>query len=536
MRAHRSLFVHTALVFVATFAWFSFRASHAMLASGFVDPVARYGAQDEATYSRIALETMARGNWLVPTFLDRIAFFKPPLLFWLDGIAIRLFGASVYALRLPALLSGAAVCAVAFYWVARERGRGAALLAVALIATGTYWIMLASLNMMDAPLAAFSFLGLYFITRDPALSQRQTIPVAAFVFGAALLLKSVAALPVIAAAILYTIIQRTQWPRIAGLIVGIAVIAAPWYLYALLFHFQWFWNEHVRTELFGHNVAGTALGSPLDNLSFYFTRLVRVDPLIALSGAVSIVFLIAKRDRRAPPLVLFLALSGLVMLIFGYHAATYLLPVVTGLAILTGLAIPRPAAIAVLLIVLTGNFFVLTKGDSVIWKGTNLPMVPALVSYCELHRPSPLFVIEADDEFFSAALPLPRIHYGLIAQGRAAVHLAIDFERLGIVTTADEFDNQPRYWPTFRARLTAMGLPLDLDPRATEVLFPSVDAIESFIPRHPEIDFLVPARLAPLTREHAPSSAGSGFLLLFATRAGAPDSTVPRPSSWSCKI
>ncbi len=507
-----------------------------MLASGFVDPVARYGAQDEATYSRIALETMARGNWLVPTFLDRIAFFKPPLLFWLDGVCIRIFGASVYVLRVPALLSGAAVCAVAFYWIARERGRGAALLAVALIATGTYWIMLASLNMMDAPLAAFSFLGLYVIARDPALSQRRTLPAVALFFGAALLLKSIAALPVIAAAILYALIQRTGWRRIAALIVGTAVIAAPWYLYALLFHFQWFWNEHVRTELFGHNVAGTALGSPLSNLSFYFTRLVRVDPLVALSGTAAAIFLILKRDRRAVPILLFLALSGLVMLIFGYHAATYLLPVVTGLAILTGLAIPRPAAIPVLLIVLIGNFFVLTKSHSIVWKGSNLPMVPALVSYCELHRPSPLFVIEADDEFFSAALPLPRVHYGLIAQGRAAVHLAIDFERLGIVTTADEFDNQPRYWPTFRARLTAMGLPTNLDPRATEVLFPSVDAIERFIPRHPEIDFLVPDRLAPLTREHVPSSAGPGFVLLFATQAAAPESTAPRPSSWSCKV
>ena len=104
--------------------------------------------------------------------------------------------------------------------------------------------------------------------------------------------------------------------------------------------------------------------------------------------------------------------------------------------------------------------------------------------------------------------PLPRVHYGLIAQGRAAVHLAIDFQKLGIVTTADEFDNQPLYWPTFRARLTAMGLPADLDPRATEVLFPSVDAIKSFIARHPEIDFLVPDHLVPLTREHVTSSAG----------------------------
>ena len=52
----------------------------------------------------------------------------------------------------------------------------------------------------------------------------------------------------------------------------------------------------MRTELFGHNVAGTALGSPLGNLSFYFMRLMRVDPLVALAGALSIIF--SQREAR----------------------------------------------------------------------------------------------------------------------------------------------------------------------------------------------------------------------------------------------
>ncbi len=507
-----------------------------MLASGYVDPVARYGAQDEATYSRIALESLARGRWLVPTFLDRFAFFKPPLLFWLDGICVWLFGASTYTLRLPSLFSGAAVCAIAFYWVGRERGLTPAFLSVALIATDTYWIMLASLNMMDAPLAALSLLGLLAIALDPILSKRWTLPVTSVAFGAALLLKSVAAIPVVAAAATFLVVRRTSWRAPLQLAAGILIIAAPWYLYALLFHFQWFWNEHVRTELLGHNVAGTALGSPIGNLSFYFNRLVKVDPVVAFVGVLAISVLAWKRDHRAVLLLLFTLVSAFVMVLFGYHAATYLLPIVTALVVLIGLAVPYRAAIPVLFIALVTNVFLLMRGNNIVWRGTNLPMTPSLVSYCKLHRPSSLFVIETDDEFFSAALPLPRVHYGLIAEGRAAVHLAIDFQDLGIVTTEAEFGDQSHYWPLFRSRLNAMGLPPGLDPRATEVLFPNAGAIRAFIPRHPEIDFLVPDRLSPVTHEHIATKAGPGFVLLFATQSGAPPSAEPRPTSWSCEI
>src|ERR1700685_3694671 len=116
IRSRRALW--TAGVFALAFAWFSVRAAQAWLASGYVDPVSLYGAQDEGTYSRIALEMVERGNWLMPTFLDRIAFFKPPLLYWLSGISVEIFGVSAYALRLPSILAAAGTCAVAFQFVA----------------------------------------------------------------------------------------------------------------------------------------------------------------------------------------------------------------------------------------------------------------------------------------------------------------------------------------------------------------------------------------------------------------------------------
>ena len=106
----------------------------------------------------------------------------------------------------------------------------------------------------------------------------------------------------------------------------------------------------------------------------------------------------------------------------------------------------------------------------------------------------------------------------------------------GVNYFSRSYDSQPRYWPTFRARLKAMGLPPNLDPRATEVLFPDIDAIRIFIARHPEIDFVVPDRLAPGTREHQATSAGPAFVLLFATEAGTGGELVARPTSWACEV
>jgi hypothetical protein len=534
----KSPLLSAAGVFVIAFAWFSWRAAHAWLVSGYVDPVSLYGAQDEGTYSRIVLEMVERGNWLAPTFLDRLAFFKPPLLYWLSAASVKLFGISAYALRLPSILAAAGTCAVAFRFVARTRGTVPGLVAAILIASNYYWILLGSLNMTDGLLVFFTLTALFAVARDPALGPR-TLAITSITLGAAVLTKTIAALPALAVLVGFSLMMRAAPRRLTALTIGPFLIAAPWFLYALIFHFQWFWKEQVLTEILGRNAAGVSVASPLENVVFYFERLAWPDPILTIAGGVALLWIIATAQARAcATVLLWLGLTALALLVFGYHyhGATYLLPAITALALLAGLSVPPLAprwGALLLMALLAAEIWKIAQDTRIVRRGTNLTVAPALVSYCDQRRSHRLMIVETDDEFFSATQPLAQVSYGLIGQGRAAVRLPIDYQSLGIIVTSREFDDRSHMWPVFRERLTAMGLGPGLDPRATEVLFSDGDDIRRFILRHPEIDFLTPNQYAPPGRPAIP--AGSDHIFTLATD---PDPQAPSAGvrKWSCAI
>jgi 4-amino-4-deoxy-L-arabinose transferase-like glycosyltransferase len=121
---------------------------------------------DEGRYAEIPREMVASGDYLTPRLNGVRYFEKPPLMYWLQAGAIRLFGLNEAALRLwPALF--AVFGCLAVYWVgSRLHGRRAGLLAVGVLAT--------------APL--YYFLG-HILTLDMALSALLTMALGAFLLG-----------------------------------------------------------------------------------------------------------------------------------------------------------------------------------------------------------------------------------------------------------------------------------------------------------------------------------------------------------------
>jgi len=51
-----------------------------------------YWDRDEPRNAECAAQMMARGDWIVPTFNDELRQQKPPLLYWLMGVAYSVFG------------------------------------------------------------------------------------------------------------------------------------------------------------------------------------------------------------------------------------------------------------------------------------------------------------------------------------------------------------------------------------------------------------------------------------------------------------
>src|SRR5262245_22342093 len=59
---------------------------------------------DEARYAEIPREMLASGDFVTPRLNGILYFEKPPLLYWLEAGAQRLFGTGEWALRLPVAL------------------------------------------------------------------------------------------------------------------------------------------------------------------------------------------------------------------------------------------------------------------------------------------------------------------------------------------------------------------------------------------------------------------------------------------------
>src|ERR1035437_1692152 len=61
---------------------------------------------DEGRYAEIPREILERGDLITPT-LNYVHYFeKPPLLYWINALSLKLFGMNEFAARLPSALCG----------------------------------------------------------------------------------------------------------------------------------------------------------------------------------------------------------------------------------------------------------------------------------------------------------------------------------------------------------------------------------------------------------------------------------------------
>ena len=75
--------------------------------------------RDEPRFAQAAVEMLASGNYLVPTFNGQLRGQKPPLVYWLMTLSLRLFGPSEFAVRFWSPI-GIAIAAFATFIVGRR--------------------------------------------------------------------------------------------------------------------------------------------------------------------------------------------------------------------------------------------------------------------------------------------------------------------------------------------------------------------------------------------------------------------------------
>ncbi|RMG60558.1 MAG: glycosyltransferase family 39 protein [Bacteroidetes bacterium] len=227
---------------------------------------------DEINFAESAREMMATGNYFRVQVNYEPFWEKPPLFFWLQVLAMRLFGVGEYAARFPNALIGVATVLALYlegrHWRDRSFGR---LLAMLYLATFLPVIYFKS-GIIDPVFNFFIFLGIMQVLRhdqqwqtDPAAARADNAPWAAgFWIGLATLTKGPVALLV--AMLTYSIYKaiwgrfRLPWWGVARFFLAWMILVLGWYGLETVVHGPWFIEQFIayQVELFSKDVAGHA--------------------------------------------------------------------------------------------------------------------------------------------------------------------------------------------------------------------------------------------------------------------------------------
>lgn len=491
------------------------------IATAYVDPVSHIQAQDEAVYGSTSLEIAGfsgerPGDWLTPRFLGRYALYKPPLFYWLSAIAIKILGPIPFALRSPSLVAGAATVALIFLWILRSAASSVTALTGALLLLSSHlFFVISRTGLMDALLTFETALAMFALAMDSKLESRWALWSFSVAAGAALMTKGVAgAFPLLGLAVFCVISKdRPRFARLAQVVAITAAVAAPWHLWQLYQHPRWFWNEYVLTEHVAFGLGTPPQATVESHWWFYLKRLVVLDPVLV---AAALLGLARIRPRVA---IAWIAVVVFAILAYSYRNASYLLALLPPLTIIATSAIPARLARLTLSIAVT-LFAAKSLTPGATWgipfqPESQNPSQAVLKEYAASHRANSLILIEPDDQFYSADLALPQVRYCYLDPRTEPRKFPLDFDELGIVMTAAQFQRFDELRPQYAARLREWGLDYD-HALATTILARSESEIANLIASHPEADFYVPAVFAVSATTHDVQPGANGRVLLLA--------------------
>lgn len=538
-------------IFLSALAVLGVGIEKSTVAAAFSDPISRIRAQDESIYANGSIAMALHGDWLTPKVLGRIFLFKPPLQLWLSGLSLKLFGISLLALRLPMLIAGALGAVLIYCWCAQVGLARGGIVGILLLLSNPVWHTFSRLCYTDILLAVFTMAALYCVVLDPLLQRRSTFLGFCAATAAAIMTKSVAGIVPILVLLLAAVwsprAQRLTLRRIVQVCLLTGLFVAPWHLYQLIVHPRWFWADYVQLELLRIGLQPPVATTPESPLVFYGRRLFMLDPSLSILAVFAIPGLVMAVRRRESirPILLAAWLVVVVAAIFAFqtrffHYVVFLIvPLCVAAACYGPFSSPRWRwwMIAALCVV----FGVKTFAKDRVWSltfgaGPPLPAATILRSYSDLARPNALVLVDSDDDFYAAALPLRKVHYCFFDPSHIIERYAPHYPHLGITVTAEQFTELDRLTPQFRENLREWGLD-SIAPLATAIEARSDSDVLSIIRSRPLDDFYLPARfrqqVEPLVQStHDISNASPERLLLFARRA--PENvSAPDVSRWS---
>src|SRR3984957_15481376 len=110
---------------------------------------------DEGRYAEIAREMVVSGDYVTPRDDYELYFEKPPLVYWAEAVAIKVFGVDEFAVRLPAAMFSIGQVVITAALAEAMLGASAGFLAALALALSPLFFSLARFATLDPALAFF---------------------------------------------------------------------------------------------------------------------------------------------------------------------------------------------------------------------------------------------------------------------------------------------------------------------------------------------------------------------------------------------
>ena len=444
------------------------------------------------------------GDWLTPTFLGRLFLFKPPLLLWTTAASIRLLGVSVFALRMPAVLFGAAGIAAVFAWCWWMRSLSMGVVAALVLVSSELWRTFSRLCYTDMPCVTCITLAMAAASFDPLFERRRTRVLFGLFGGAAILAKSVAGLIPFAAMVLYFVFtrRRPSWRALFEVSCIATTVVMPWIVYQSMVHPHWFYADFIQVQLLGVGLQRSPRSFPGAQVIYYLKCLARLDPSVLLLG---IAGLWSRKNALLPAAWVLITL--LVLFAFQAQNLPYVVFLLPALCVFGALRAPTwlgaVAAVAAL------AMFPFQSA------APPIPGAAAMQTYQRMHRPNELILANTDDQFVSATIGLPHVRYCFVDTAGHVAAMVPHYVPLGITMSLDTFLTAPRQ--PYADRLREWGV-ASAEPIGTAIILQEPADLEFLLVARPSSDFYLPAAwLAMLSdaasRKLVPLDSGYVFLL-----------------------
>ncbi len=299
-----------------------------------------------------AVRDVLAGNLILPHFIPGPMVHVPPLYWWSAALAVKFFGWSELALRLPALIPAALTCAIIYAWATARLGRETAMWGVAALLFGHFFLDAARQPRMDSMLAMFTTAAI--VLFDPLLATRdwRWALAAAIAIGLGCLTKGVLgiALPGLAVA-LYLIARRRfidlfRAEIVMTFVVGLA-IGLTWYVAGYEIAGDKFLKWQIGMNLWSRFVPADAGGASYCVHPFwYFGPQIAAGmlPWSLYLPALCIVLWPRRKAALPEPLIYALCWFAAIFLFFSASRGKcliYILPALPPLALLIGWTIAK---------------------------------------------------------------------------------------------------------------------------------------------------------------------------------------------------